>query len=275
MSKEVIDGQQISIKRKYRYQQYEFDRLQMYFGKTYVIDLESAQGSISIDIPSVGDIMELGEKRFNSTLSIFITNTTSYRLMLDEIKLDWNTLSDFELFCMLYGQIDDEAAKLMFGDLDFKKFTLYKKQLPEQDEAIVLWNEEDNIEINEEVYQHIAQYLRAVFNMYPEEKITDDPTLKKMYLEKDRVNLVIEQKKRQKGKEDSMSILPLISACVNHPGFKYKPMELRHVNICEFYDSVKRLQVYENTTALLKGSYSGMIDSSKIDKDQFNFMREV
>jgi len=52
-------------------------------------------------------------------------------------------------------------------------------------------------------------------------------------------------------------------------------MELRHVNVCEFYDSVRRLQVYENTTALLKGSYSGMIDSSKIDKEQFNFMREV
>ena len=273
MSREVVDGKQISIKRKYRYQQYEFDKLQMYFGKTYVIDLESAQGSISVDIPTVSDIMEIGEKKFYSTLGIFITNTTSYRLMLDELKLDWNTLSDFELFCMLYSQIDSDVAKLMFGDLDFKKFTLYNKKLPDESESIVLWNKEDNIEINEEVYQHIAQYLRAVFNMYPEEKITDDPVLKEMYLHKDRRALEIA--KKQKKKEDNTSILPLISACVNHPGFKYRPMELRHVNVCEFYDSVKRLQIYENTTALLKGSYSGMIDSSKIDKEQFNFMREV
>ncbi len=273
MSREVVDGKQISIKRKYRYQQYEFDKLQMYFGKTYVIDLESAQGSISVDIPTVGDIMEIGEKKFYSTLGIFVTNTTSYRLMLDELKLDWNTLSDFELFCMLYNQIDFDVSKLMFGDLDFKKFALYNKKLSNKSESIVLWNKEDNIEINEEVYQHIAQYLRAVFNMFPEEKITEDETLKKMYLDKDRINLAIEKKKNKN--TDSTSILPLISACVNHPGFKYKPMELRHVNICEFYDSVKRLQIYENTTALLKGSYSGMIDSSKIDKDQFNFMREI
>ena len=273
MSKEVIDGKQISIKRKYRYQQYEFDKLQMYFGKPYVIDLESAKGSITVDIPTVGDIMELGEKKFYSTLGIFITNTTSYRLMLDELEIDWNTLSDFELFCMLYSQIDSEASKLMFGDLDFKKFAYCNKNLPDGSKTTVLWNEKDSIEINEEVYQHIAQYLRAAFNMYPEEKITDDPVLKKWYIHKDQRAKEIAEKTKKK--EDNVSILPLISACVNHPGFKYRPMELRHVNICEFYDSVKRLQIYENTTALLKGSYSGMIDSSKIDKEQFNFMRDI
>ena len=272
MSREVIEGQQTSIKTKYRYQQFEFDKLKMYFGETYVIDLESAQGSVSIDIPTIGDIVKIGEKKFYSTLGIFITNTTSYRLMLDELGQDWNTLSDFGLFCMLYSQIDSEVAKLMFGELDFKKFVLYKKQLDDKEE-IVLWDEEDNIEINEEVYQHMAQYLRAVFNMNPEEKITDDPMLKQWYIRKDKRALEIAEK--TKHKKDENSILPLISACVNHPGFKYRPMELRHINVCEFYDSVKRLQVYENTTALLKGSYSGMIDSSKIDKEQFNFMRTI
>jgi hypothetical protein len=40
-------------------------------------------------------------------------------------------------------------------------------------------------------------------------------------------------------------------------------------------DSVQRLQIYENSTALLKGSMSGFVDTSKIDKDEFNFMREI
>jgi len=40
-------------------------------------------------------------------------------------------------------------------------------------------------------------------------------------------------------------------------------------------DSVQRLQVYETSTALLKGSYSGFIDTSKINKDEFNFMRDL
>ncbi len=67
----------------------------------------------------------------------------------------------------------------------------------------------------------------------------------------------------------------IISALVNHPGFKYKLSELKEVNVAEFYDSVKRLQVYEQSTALLKGMYSGMIDGSKIKSEDYNFMREI
>jgi len=39
-------------------------------------------------------------------------------------------------------------------------------------------------------------------------------------------------------------------------------------------DSVNRLQVYENTRALLGGSMSGFCDTSKIPKENFNFMRD-
>ena len=273
MSKEVIDGGRIDVKIKKRYPAFEFDRLQMYFGQPYVIDLESAKGKVIVLIPTIGDLVEVGEKDFYATLNIFITNTTAYRLMLHEINLDWNVVTDFELFCMLYQKIDQNVANLLFDHIDFSKFELSTKQTIGSDEkTIVLYDKENDIEINEEVYQHIAQFLRMVFNMQPEEKITDDPMLKEMYLHKDRRQLEIEKTKKQK---TDNSMLPLISACVNHPGFKYKLLELRHVNVCEFYDSVKRLQIYENTTALLRGSYSGMIDSSKIDKEQFNFMREA
>lgn len=273
MSREVVDGKRVDIKLRTRYPAFEFDRLQMYFGEPYVIDVASANGRITVQIPTIGDIVRIGEKKFYNTLNIFITNTTAYRLMLHEAGLDWNVVTDFELFCMLYTNVDKDVAGLLFSDLDFSKFELFAKQKADSDEkSVILYDKEDDIEINEEVYQHIAQYLRQVFNMQPEERITTDEVLKEMYLHKDRRQLEIEQK--QKKKTDN-SILPLISACVNHPGFKYKLLELRHVNVCEFYDSVKRLQIYENTTALLKGSYSGMIDSSKIDKEQFNFMREV
>ena len=40
-------------------------------------------------------------------------------------------------------------------------------------------------------------------------------------------------------------------------------------------DSVQRLQIYESTHALMSGMYSGFCDTSKISKEQFNFMREI
>ena len=266
MAKQIIDGQKVDKKLKLRYPPIEFDRLQMYMGFPYVIDLPSAEGSITISVPTMRTFIELGEKRYLQTINVFTTNTTEYRVPLWDVGIDWNEISDFELFCMLYKQIDFEISKSIFGDFNFDDLELYKK-----DEIVVLYNEKLNIEINEEVYQHIAQYLRIIFNINPQEKITKDKYLKDMYIHKDRVEAEIKKKKQK----ENTSIQPLISACVNHPGFKYKLNEVLDMGIYEFYDSVARLNIYESTTAVLKGMYSGFVDVSKFKSDDFNFMREL
>ena len=248
----------------------EFDELQLYFGEPYVIDLENADGSITIHQPTIGQILHIGEKRFYSTLNIFITNTTQYRLFLWENGYDWNVISDFNLFYMLIGSVDPEVTKIMFPNIDFSNFKLYLREYSEDDKRPVLYDFENKIEINEEVYFHISQYLRAVFAAEPEEKITLDDTLKQWYIEKDKAIANNDQIKN-----NGYSIRPIISACVNHPGFKYKLKELKEVGVCEFYDSVNRLQVYESATAVMKGLYSGMVDGKKIKPDQYNFMKPI
>ncbi len=269
MGREVVDGKKIEIKRKTRYPKLEFDRLQMYFGKPYIVDLEGVNGSVTIKMPTVGNVMMYGEKLFNDTLSIFVTNTTSYRLALWDSGIDWNEISDFELFCMLYTKLDKGAVDLIFDNLDFSKFELNKIE-KDGAEQIVLYDKEDDIEINEDVYQYIHQYLQEVFNIFPVEKITHSKTMKEMFIRKDRAEY-----ERVKDDVKGSSIQALISSCVNHPGFKYKLNELTELGMCEFYDSVKRLQIYESSTALMKGMYSGFVDSSKISSDSYNFMKEI
>ena len=72
-----------------------------------------------------------------------------------------------------------------------------------------------------------------------------------------------------------MGLLSKISFCLNHPGFKYKRDDLRNMGFVEFLDSVQRLQIYESTHALLIGANSGFVDATKINKNEFNFMRDV
>lgn len=255
----------------------EFDMLQLYCGEPYIIDLDNAVGSVTVYSPTIGDIISLGEKRFYQTLNIFICNTTQYRVILWDLGIDWNTFGDFELFAMLYPQIDPDAAKLMFGDLDFSKFQPFTKRLNEDDEPqLILWDEEDEIEINYDVYNHFSQYIRTVFNSFPDEKITENNTLKKWYIDKDKREIERNLKKAEKGEvQPSTSIQALISSCINHPGFKHSLKDLKNVGVAEFYDSVKRLQVYEQSTSLMKGMYSGFIDGSKIKPQDYNFMREI
>ena len=266
MAKEVIDGQKIDRKIKLRYPPIEFDKLQMYMGFPYVIDLPSAEGCITISMPTMKTFIELGEKRYLQTINVFTTNTTEYRAPLWDVGIDWNEISDFDLFCMLYKQIDPDISKSIFQDFNFENLDLYKKG-----DTIVLYDEKNNIEINEEVYQHIAQYLRVIFNINPVEKITKDKFLKEMYINKDKRDAEIRKTKQK----ESSSIQSLISACVNHPGFKYKLKEVLDMGMYEFYDSVARLNIYENTTAVLKGMYSGFVDSTKFKSNDFNFMREI
>lgn len=257
--------------------------LQLYFGDPFVVD------NITIYQPTIGDILEydkkFGEDEFWSTLNVFIGNPTMYRLMLWDLGIDWNKITDFQLFISLIKTVDLDHTYILFKDLDFSKFELFLRKKPsaegesdsettdssEESEEIVMYNIEDDIEINEKVYTGIANYLRAAFNIYPKVEKAKGKITKEWIIEEDRMNY----ERRKKEPSSSSTLLPLISSCLNHPGFKYKKNELKDVGICEFMDSVQRLQIYEQSTALLKGSYSGFIDTSKIPNEQFNFMREI
>lgn len=246
---------------------FEFDRLKMYFGDPYLLKCEV--GEFEILQPRIGDILEFGEREFYSMLNVFIANTTSYRLQLWDMGIDWNKISDYELFCMLIKGLDVDATKLLFGDINFQTFELYNKKVGE-DTVLTLYSQEQEIEITEENYKCIAEYLRLMFNIYPKVEKAKGKTTKEWMIEEERLNLV-----NSKNKGYKSVLLPLISSCVNHPGFKYKLNELREVGIIQFMDSVQRLQIYESTVALNSGMYSGMCDLSKVDKKLFNFMRDI
>ena len=254
-----------------KYPQLEFDRLKMYFGEPYVIPCR--HGEITILSPSIGDVIALGESKFYSAINLFVANTTSYRLFLWDLQLDWNEVSVFELFCMIYKNIDPDASKLLFGDLDFSLFEPKILNVDETTKKLILANAEQNVEIDEDVYQQIHQYLQLMFNMHPEELLTTEDRMKKWWISKDRREQ--ERKAKKKESEKQYSIQPVISALVNHPGFKYKLQELREVGVAEFYDSVQRLQIYEQSNALLHGIMGGFVSGKDIKPEQYNFMREV
>jgi len=276
MAKEQLNKGK-TLKIKSRNPKIEFDKLKLFFRDKYVIDVPSADGIIVMTQPSLGDIVSIGEKKYYNTLNLFTTNTTAFRLQLWEKGMDWNKVSDFELFMRLISSADKEVYQTFLPDIDFTDFGIYEKKLPDTEDTVkVLYDINNRIEINEEVYFHISQYLRAVFNINPDEKLTNDSIMKKWFIEKDKRELKNLEFKINNGDfDDNNGLLPLISACCNHPGFKYRSDSLRQLGIFQFYDSVKRLQVYESCTALQKGMYSGMIDGSKIKADEYNFMKPI
>lgn len=261
-------------------------QLQLFYGDDFVVN-----DDIVIHQPTIGEILEFdkqyGESSFWTMLNVFTGNPTSYRLFLwRDMKIDWNYINDYQLFLILYKTLEFEKSKIIFNDLDFSKFDMWItpqedwEPAPEKDitELVLLLrnatliNKETGMEFDEDTFNVVAYYLRSAFNMFPKVEHAKDRTTKEWMIEEEEMNLFA---RKQQDKGTTSYLLPLISGCLNHPGFKYNKKQLKDVNYFEFMDSVQRLQIFESTTALLHGSYSGFADVSKVDKEQFNFMREI
>lgn len=245
-----------------------FDKLQLYFREPYIIKATTSEFSnITVTQPTIGDIVQFGEKVFYQTVNVFVTNPTANRLSLWEAGHDWNKLSDYQLFTMLFYTINPCVTSLLFDNIDFSKFVPLKD---EKSSDVVFLNPESMVMIDENVYNQISQYMRTIFNIHPKVETTKSKILKEDIIQEETF-----LKNIKRDEEQSSLLLTLISSCVNHPGFKYKTTELKEVGIYEFMDSVQRLQIYESATATLKGMCSGFVDGSKIKESQYNFMREI
>lgn len=268
-----ISGQQVT-RNNIEKITHDFDELKMYFGKPFDVG-----NGMTIYQPTIGQILDIGEENFYTTLYIFIGNPTMFRLQLWDMGIDWNKITSYDIFTSAVTGINKKVSDLLFGDLDFSGFALYGKNIEQindngETEIIqipTLYNQSIDIEISREDYTLISEYLQVMFNIHPKVERAKGRATKEAIIEEDRMNLAMRQKEKQSGS----TLLPLISSCLNHPGFKYKLNELEDVGICYFMDSVQRLQVYESSTAVMKGMYSGFVDGSKIKPENYNWMRSL
>lgn len=241
----------------------------MYFGEDYWVT-----DKICIKSPTIGDILEFGDTKFYSMLKLFCSNPTALRLQLWKKGIDWNEITDFDLFAqIIVKNFTPKDTYLLFGDLNFSWFEYVHDNIKDcyllinipRDENgnMIQIDYESAIIIDEVIYKKIIKYLCLMVGFkFKIEKAKNKATKKSMIWE-DEMNLNTEEQKNKKRGYTKSFLLPLVSAMVNHPGFKYKTNELKNICIFQFMDSVKRLQTYENATALLNGVYSGFIDYSK------------
>lgn len=269
---DMLDGLQAAViadtqkKLSEKVEGYKFDQLAMYFREDYIVK------GIRIVQPTIGDILKFGESNFYSSLSPFLYNSTSIRVMLWDLpeRVDWCKVSDIEVFAMLKNLDRNKLAiRLMFPDYEIEKMELLKIENKDSEKpTFLLLDKENDFFLEEKDFNEIAEYIRTLLDMHPKVEMAKGKITKQWMIDEDRMNAI-----QNSNKKNISTLLPLISGCINHSGFKYKLQELRDVGIYEFMDSVKRLQIYESTHALMHGSYSGFCDTSKIPKENFNFMR--
>lgn len=237
------------------------DELQLYVGRDFKVN-----DYIRIHIPRVGEIVDYGEKEYYQMIYSLTAIPSDMKSMLADSGIDYEEISDFELFFMLTRSLDTEKTKILFYNVDLSKMQLFK----DENSKFVMYDVDNDIKLDELSYLRLVKCLRVLHLITPKIEKAANKTTKKILIQLDR-----ERIQKQKDKDYESTLKPLISAMMRYPGFKYKTSELLDCTIYEFMDTVIGAQIYVSSTALLQGSYSGMCDTSKINKKEFNWLRGI
>lgn len=241
---------------------FQYDELKMYFGEPYWVT-----DKICIKQPTIGEICEWGEKEYYSMIHTLTCIPSDMKSQLEDMGTNYMNISDFELFMMLSRTLTPKQTGIILGDLDLSKFILCKSI---ENDELCMYCKDNDIVIDNLIYLKIADYLRKLHNIKSKVEKAYNETTRKILIQIDR-----ERIEKAKNKPYKSQLKELISAMMRYPGFKYKKNELKECGLYEFMDAVQGAQVYVSTTSLLSGMYSGMIDTSKINKKELNWMRNA
>ena len=238
----------------------EVDELLLYFGDPYVVN-----DYVTITLPKIGALVKYGERQYYSMLSTITAIPSDMKSQLWDTGIDWTQITDFQLFMMLVSTLPKDKTYILFGDLDFQAMRPFENK---QNDTVVLYNPDTGAVIDELAYGKISSYLCSAHNITKKVEKAANEFTKKFMIDEDRQKLAYNAKQPYKS-----FLRPLISAVKCRQGYTLD--YVKNMGIVEFFDDLSRLQIIVNADALLQGSYSGMIDTSKIPKKNFDWCREI
>ena len=238
----------------------EIDELLLYFGDPYVVNKY-----IVVTLPKLGELVRFGEREYYSMIQTLTAIPSEMKSQLWDMGLDWTQLTDFQLFMMMAPTLPKSQTGIIFGDIDFQKLKPFKN--PEND-TVVLADPETGVVIDELAHGKIHSYLCTAHNLVKKVEKAANEYTKKFMIEEDRQKIAYQKKQPYKS-----FLKNVISAVKSRQGYTLD--YVRNMGIVEFFDELSRLQIIVHSDALLQGSYSGMVDTKKIPKKEFDWCREI
>jgi hypothetical protein len=240
----------------------QLDDLQIYFGEPFIIN-----DKFQIQQATMGDIIRVGESAYYGMVHLLTAIPSDYISYLHDNGINYMEISDFEFFAMLIRSLKPEHTSILFGELDFSKFALAKRK---QDDGLVLYNEEQDVIIDELAYKFMFDYLCKMHLIKKQRRRAGNKSTYDLQVEDDRLDKATASKTKPESQ-----LLPLISSMVNSPGFKYNIMEIRHLTLFQFMDAVQRIGLMTSTERLAVGYYTGNLDQKKFDTKNLDWMKDL
>lgn len=218
---------------------------------------------ISIRIPTVGEILE-DEFTYYNIITSLTASPFQYMVQLDDMGIDFTTLSDYELFKILFLMYTKYDLSMLFGDLDISDFGVYKGK----NNDTFIYSPGNNIEINEKVYNDLVDTIRKINLLEKVKYKPGNESARKYLLEKER-----KKQKRNAKKKQEPYLEKLVIALVNTSEFPYDYDSCMDLSIYRFNQSFKQVQHKIAFDKTMIGVYAGTVDTSKLsNKDALTWI---
>ena len=218
---------------------------------------------ISVVIPSVGEVID-NEDTYYGLVNIMTASPIDMMVPLDDAGIDFTKISDYELFLLLFRELQEQDTSLLFGDLDLKKFTL---SVNGQNGDFALIDGENGIRIDKGVYWQIAATLRKIHHLEKNRRRPANEEAKAYLLERARIKMARDKKRMKDSQLES-----LIIAMVNTEQFKYDFDSVRALSIFQFNESVRQIIKKVDYDNRMFGVYSGTISTKDLSQDDLNWL---
>lgn len=211
--------------------------------------------NLSIRIPTVGEILE-DEQHYYSLISSLTATPFQYMVQLDDMGIDFTTLTGYQLFMMLFPSFAREDIRILFGDIDLSDMTIYKNT---QNDTLILHSDKNNITIDELIYGQIAEQLRKINGLKKDNRKSGNNEAKEF-----RIKLERKKQKRNADKPYEPYLEKLVVALVNRPEFKYNYEQVGCLTIYQFIQSFEQINTSITFDNTMIGVYAGTVDTSKL-----------
>lgn len=237
------------------------DKCKVLSGEDIVIN-----DKITLRQPTIREIINEDSQKFLSTFYRFCSIPSDLKSVLWDAGIDWNKMSDWELFINISRSFSKEDTHLIFGDnIDFSKMGL--ATIDDNENEVVLYDEEQELIIDEKTYLEFIDYVREMVGCTLKREKARNKATRLAMIEEDRINRL-----HPKQTNDDPFIYSAIITLVNTEEFPYTYESVKDITIYQLMKSFYQIPKKKSALALYQGSMSGFVDTSKIDKNNFQWI---
>lgn len=218
---------------------------------------------IQIEIPTVGEILEQ-EDAYYSMVSLITATPYDMMVQLDDMKIDFAEINDYELFVLIFQALKTRDTSLIFGTLDLNKFSV---MVNPQNNTVVLRDPESGAMIDRNIHSLICQAIRKIHHLKRNNRKPANDAAKKYMIQRARTKM-----RRRKNRIEDSQLEELIVALVNTEQFHYDFDSVKSLTIYQFNESVQQVIKKIDFDNKMHGIYAGTISAKDMGQDELNWL---